>query len=41
MLKPNEEISKILEGVSYNPLTFINSYNITKGKIKKNFNEKS
>ena len=40
-VKPNEEISKILEGVSYNPLTFINSYNITKGKIKKTLMKKA
>jgi hypothetical protein len=33
--KPNEEIGIILEHVSYNPLTFINAYNIIKGKMKK------
>ena len=27
---PNKEISHILEGVNYNPLTFINSYKIPK-----------
>ena len=32
---PNEEISIILEHVNYNPLTFINAYNIIKGKMKK------
>lgn len=38
---PNKEISHILEGVNYNPLTFINSYKIIKGKMKKSLIKKA
>jgi len=40
-ITPNKEISHILEGVNYNPLTFINSYKIIKGKMKKSLIKKA
>jgi len=40
-IKPNEEIRDILKDVGYNPLTFINAYNIVKGKMKKTLMSKA
>lgn len=40
-IEPNEEITQILEGINYNPITFINSYKIIKGKMKKTLAKKA
>jgi hypothetical protein len=39
--KPNELLQKILVGVNYNPLTFINSFNIINGKTNKKLRAKA
>ena len=37
----DEEINKVLLGVSFNPLTFMNAYNIVKGKTNKKLKAKA
>lgn len=37
----DEEINKVLFGVSFNPLTFMNAYNIVKGKTNKKLKSKA
>ena len=40
-VSPNVEIATILEGVGYNPLTFMSSYKLICGKIKKTLSDKA
>ena len=39
--KPNETITEMLIGLDYNPLTFMNAYNIVSNKIPKKLKEKA
>ena len=40
-VSPNVEIATILEGVGYNPLTFMSSYKLISGKLKKTLSTKA
>ena len=39
--KPNETITEMLVGLDYNPLTFMNAYNIVSNKVTKKVREKA